>query len=126
MLQAIDCPFCHPRAERLAESDRLAYATPDDHPVSPGHTLVIARRHVQNPFDLTVEEIQAVFHLARSVRARLDAGFQPDGYNIGFNVGRAAGQTIDHVHMHVIPRYREDVADPTGGIRNVLPGKGPY
>ena len=121
-----DCPFCNSAAARIAESDALAYATPDAFPVSPGHTLIITWRPVQDPAEMTPEEIQAVFQLARIVRARLDADFQPGGYNLGFNVGKTAGQTIAHAHLHVIPRYPNDVANPVGGVRNVLPGKGPY
>jgi diadenosine tetraphosphate (Ap4A) HIT family hydrolase len=104
----------------------LAYAMRDAFPVSPGHTLIITQRHVREPFDLSDEELLAVFRLARSARDQINQTFRPDGYNLGFNVGAAAGQTVGHLHLHVIPRYRGDVENPTGGIRGVLPGKGSY
>src|SRR5262249_53870903 len=98
----------------------------DAYPVSPGHTLVIVRRHVANLFDLSAEEIADMLSLIRSSRERIDRTFRPSGYNVGANVGRDAGQTVMHVHVHVIPRFQGDSADPTGGIRQVIPRKGRY
>jgi len=115
-----------PHSARVA-SNALAFAVRDRFPVSPGHTLVIPRRLVATWFDATAEERAAVFALVDEVKARLDAGTpKPDGYNIGINAGPAAGQTVMHLHVHVIPRYAGDVDDPRGGVRHVIPGKGNY
>jgi diadenosine tetraphosphate (Ap4A) HIT family hydrolase len=122
-----DSPFLdRPSAQWLASND-LAFAIADAFPVSPGHTLVVPRRLIASWFEATAEERQALFALVDEVRKRLDAGPRPpQGYNIGVNIGEAAGQTVRHLHIHVIPRYRGDVADPRGGVRHVIPGKGNY
>jgi diadenosine tetraphosphate (Ap4A) HIT family hydrolase len=115
-----------PREEWVA-SNALAFAIRDGFPVSPGHTLVVPRRLVAGWFDATVQERHALFNLVDEVKRQLEAGpSPPQGYNIGINVGEAAGQTVAHLHVHVIPRYRGDVPDPRGGIRHVIPGKGNY
>ncbi len=119
------CPFCHPSDEVLLESD-LACALADKYPVTRGHTLVISRRHVADYFALDEASKRALWHLVDRVRDDLVERFHPDGFTIGVNVGAAAGQTIPHVHVHVIPRYAGDVENPTGGVRNVIPGKGDY
>src|SRR6266511_119891 len=121
-----NCPFCSIPAERIQEACALAFVVEDAFPVSPGHTLVIARRHVSSFFDLTDEEIRALWVMLRAAKERLDPSLHPTGYNVGINVGIASGQTIMHVHVHLIPRYHGDVSDPTGGIRNVIPGMGRY
>lgn len=95
------CPFCSPSGV-IAENG-LAFAIPDRRPIRPGHTLVIPRRHVASFFDLTPEETAACFELVRAVRGRLDAEHDPGGYKIGINVGRAAGQSIMHAHIHLVP-----------------------
>ena len=118
------CPFCSMPAERVIESTVDAFAILDAYPASPGHTLIIPRRHVASAFDLTVDEITSVLHLIHAARERIDRTLKPTGYNVGVNVGRNAGQTVLHVHIHVIPRYPGDVTDPAGGIRHVIPGKG--
>jgi diadenosine tetraphosphate (Ap4A) HIT family hydrolase len=110
------------REDRVIEADDHAYAVLDAYPVSPGHTLIIVRRHVEDVFELERKEFESVVRLTQ----RLDRAYQPNGYNIGVNVGQAAGQTIIHVHFHVIPRYLGDSVDPTGGVRNVIPGRGRY
>ncbi|MCB9740343.1 MAG: DEAD/DEAH box helicase family protein [Deltaproteobacteria bacterium] len=104
----------------------LAFAIRDGFPVSPGHTLVIPFREVATWFDATREEQLAILELIDVVKAQLDAEFAPAGYNVGFNAGAAAGQTVMHLHVHVIPRFEGDVADPRGGVRHVMPGKGNY
>jgi diadenosine tetraphosphate (Ap4A) HIT family hydrolase len=104
----------------------LAYSARDTYAVSPGHTLIIPRRHVASFFDLTPEEVNACMELITEERKRLDEEFKPDGYNIGVNVGPAAGQSIFHVHIHLIPRYEGDVENPQGGVRHVIPKKGHY
>jgi diadenosine tetraphosphate (Ap4A) HIT family hydrolase len=122
-----DCVFCRERDEPdfLAGND-LAVAFPAGFPVSPGHALIVPRRHEPDFFSLSPEEQAAVVALVNPVRAVLDGQFSPDAYNLGVNAGKAAGQTILHTHMHVIPRYAGDVAEPRGGIRWVLPETARY
>ena len=119
------CLFCKD-ARGVSLTHELAYSARDSYPVSPGHTLVIPRRHVVSFFDLTPEEVNACMGLITEERKLLDQEFKPDGYNVGVNVGPAAGQSIFHVHIHVIPRYKGDVENPQGGVRHVIPKKGHY
>jgi diadenosine tetraphosphate (Ap4A) HIT family hydrolase len=120
-----DSPFLQrPVADWVASND-LAFAIPDPFPVSPGHTLVVTRRLVPTWFEANRYEQLAIVELIEEVKRLLDRRTPaPDGYNVGFNAGAAAGQTVMHVHVHVIPRYAGDVPDPTGGIRNVMRGHG--
>jgi diadenosine tetraphosphate (Ap4A) HIT family hydrolase len=120
-----DCVFCRP-ADDLLAGNELAIAFPAGFPVSPGHALIVPRRHEPDFFSLTVEEQAAVIALVNPVRARLNRDFGPDAYNLGVNAGKAAGQTILHTHLHVIPRYAGDVAEPRGGVRWVLPETARY
>jgi diadenosine tetraphosphate (Ap4A) HIT family hydrolase len=120
----LDCPFCAV-AEAVLQGG-LVYARFDQHPVSPGHLLVLPRRHVASYFDATADERRALFDLIDAGKALLDARFRPHGYNIGINVGESAGQTILHLHVHLIPRYRGDVANPRGGVRGVIPARQHY
>jgi diadenosine tetraphosphate (Ap4A) HIT family hydrolase len=113
-------------ASRLIESGAHAFAVRDAFPVSPGHTLIISRRHVPDIFDLSEIELADILRLVSSARLRLQGERRPAGFNVGVNVGRAAGQTVMHVHVHVIPRYPGDTPDPAGGVRHVIPGKGRY
>ena len=117
------CPFCQRARTDTSLESALAVAFPDAFPVSPGHTLVIPRRHEADYFALTDEEKAAIWRLVDDVRRALDTDLRPAGYNIGLNVGTAAGQTVGHAHIHVIPRYAGDVADPRGGIRWVFPDR---
>jgi diadenosine tetraphosphate (Ap4A) HIT family hydrolase len=94
--------------------------------VSAGHTLVLPCRHVSSYFECTDEEKAALWVLVDRVKERLDREHRPDGFNVGINVGVAAGQTVPHCHVHVIPRYAGDVLDPTGGVRSVIPAKRNY
>ncbi len=112
-------------ASWLAAND-LAFAIRDGFPVSPGHALVITRRRVVTWFDATREEQHAVMELVDAVKTQLDEELNPDGYNVGFNAGEAAGQTVMHLHVHVIPRFAGDVPDPRGGVRHVFPDQGNY
>jgi len=100
--------------------DELAYVRHDNNSLAPGHILVVPRRHVANFFDMTPQEKAAVFALLDRAQAIIAEEHRPDGYNIGVNVGAAGGQSRMHVHVHLIPRYTGDVADPRGGIRCVL------
>ena len=119
------CLFCKdPRGVSL--NNELAYSARDTYAVSPGHTLIIPRRHVASFFDLTPDEIKACMELVNEERNALDEELKPDGYNIGVNVGPAAGQSILHAHIHLIPRYKGDVENPQGGVRHVLPEKAYY
>ena len=121
------CPLCAAagRSDTLAANDH-AVAVFDAYPVSPGHTLILARRHVAQLFELSLDEQIALWSLLQAVKAAIESHHSPAGYNIGLNVGTAAGQTVAHVHLHVIPRYTGDVDDPTGGVRLVIPQRGNY
>jgi diadenosine tetraphosphate (Ap4A) HIT family hydrolase len=107
-------------------NNELAFAIPDGYPVSLGHTLIIPKRHIKSYFDLTNEELIAIYDLAKKVKKTIIKTNKPEGFNIGFNDGEVAGQTIMHCHMHIIPRYKDDVVDPRGGIRGVIPSKQKY
>ena len=98
----------------------------DGFPVTPGHSLIIPRRHITSFFEATKEEQAALFDLLGEMRQRLLAERNPDGFNIGINDGAAAGQTVMHLHMHLIPRYAGDTEDPRGGVRWIMPVKAPY
>lgn len=113
------CPFCQGKS-RIQVENEFAVALLDAFPVTEGHTLVIPNRHVASLFDLPDEEQVAVWRLVAQVRANLMAELNPDGFNVGLNDGQAAGQTVMHAHVHVIPRRQGDVADPRGGVRWVL------
>ena len=120
------CPFCHFSPDQLRWADAHCLVIRDAFPVSPGHSLVIPRRHVGSFFELTVAERASVLTGLDAARRELDAVFAPAGYNIGINDGPAAGQTVAHVHVHLIPRYEGDVDDPRGGVRWVIPDKARY
>ncbi len=122
-----DCIFCNKDKLNpvLAENEQV-FAIKDEYPVSEGHTLIITQKHTQNYFQLSPEEKKALWDMADQLKDQLQEQYQPDGFNLGINIGRAAGQTIDHVHLHLIPRYEGDTEDPTGGVRKVIPEKGNY
>ena len=120
------CPFCTLPPERIIDSNDLALVIRDGYPVSPGHTLVIPKRHIGSWFEITQAEQQALLDLLAKAKAVLEAEFKPDGYNIGINDGPTAGQTVPHLHMHLIPRYKGDSEDPRGGVRWIIPGKAKY
>ena len=121
-----DCPFCNLPELRIVHADALAVVVRDAYPVAPGHSLVIPRRHAGSFFELQPSEQAAMLSLLDQARADLEREFAPDGYTIGINDGAAAGQTVPHVHLHLIPRHRGDVDDPRGGVRWVLPAKARY
>lgn len=121
------CLFCEfLKNGKIAAENDLAFAIFDGFPVNPGHVLVIPKRHVANYFELTTEEVLAIQKLLQRMKAEVETKFHPDGYNIGVNVGRDAGQSIFHVHVHLIPRYKGDVENPRGGVRGVIPSKQSY
>lgn len=121
------CPFCRlaRRVEVICET-ATCVAFYDGYPVSPGHALIVPKRHVTSYFDLTHHEREAMNVMLQYVRQKVDERFHPDGYNVGINVGEAAGQSVFHVHMHLIPRYKGDVPNPKGGVRGVIPSKQSY
>lgn len=119
------CIFCRPGRTILAEN-ASAIAVYDRFPVSPGHTLIIPKRHAETVWDLTDAEYADCFQLARAIKPILEQRHAPDGFNIGANCGEAAGQSVWHAHIHVIPRYKGDTPHPKGGVRNVIPLKANY
>lgn len=120
------CAFCSiPPSRRVAESD-LTLTIRDAYPVSPGHTLLITKRHVADLFAATAEELDALADALHAAKAALERDLRPDGFNVGVNCGAAAGQTILHLHVHLIPRFHGDTPDPRGGVRHCIPGKGNY
>ena len=119
-----ECIFCKMK-DYILENE-LAYAIYDKYPVGKGHMLFIPKRHVKDFFDITKEEREAIFDLIDEGKKLLDEKYSPDSYNVGINCGEHAGQTIMHVHVHLIPRYIGDMKDPTGGVRGVIPEKMKY
>ena len=120
------CPFCTLPQERIIDSNDLALVIRDGYPVSPGHTLIIPKRHIGSWFEITPEEQSAMLDLLGRAKTVLGEEFKPDSYNIGINDGPTAGQTVPHLHMHLIPRYKGDLEDPRGGVRWIIPGKAKY
>lgn len=121
-----DCPFCNPDESRIIWKDENVYVIRDLYPASPSHTLIIPFRHFASVFDATYDELTSISHALRIRKRQLEQSLAADGYNIGVNEGKAAGQTIPHVHIHLIPRFERDVDDPRGGIRGVIPEKKTY
>lgn len=119
------CIFCSPNKETLIET-ALAYSIFDKFPVSKGHTLIIPKSHVSSYFELSLNEQISCNLLINEVKKYLDIKYKPDGFNVGINIGESAGQTIKHVHIHLIPRYKNDLPNPIGGVRNIFPLKGDY
>lgn len=121
------CVFCDrvARHEVFVEGP-LAVAFPDRYPLSAGHTLIVPKVHVADYFELEEAVRTDLWRLVDEVKARLDEQFSPAGFNVGINVGRAAGQTVFHAHVHLVPRYEGDVPDPRGGIRHLLPQRARY
>lgn len=117
------CKILSDRKDEIVLENDLAFAVYDIAPVSKGHLLIVPKRHVETYFDASRDEINACLNLMERAKVMLDKQFQPDGYNIGINVGAVAGQTVMHLHIHLIPRYEGDQKDPRGGIRSVIPEK---
>jgi diadenosine tetraphosphate (Ap4A) HIT family hydrolase len=120
------CPFCTIDRKSIIAENFFAVTLRDNLPVSPGHTLIIPKRHIASFFETTKEEQTALLDALRHAKAGLDEELSPDGYNIGINDGLAAGQTLLHLHIHLIPRYKGDMPDPRGGIRWIFPDKAVY
>lgn len=121
-----ECPFCSLPPERVLGENTGARWILDGYPVSRGHSLIMTKRHVSSFFETTAEERRDLLALLDLARARLHADHEPDGFNIGINDGAAAGQTVPHLHMHLIPRYADEPRDPRGGVRWVVPDKAKY
>lgn len=120
------CRFCNPSADRLMIKGEHGFVAWDRHPASPGHFLVIPYRHFANYFDINEAERGELWALLEEGKKVAEEKYSPDGYNIGINVGKWAGQSIHHLHIHVIPRYKGDVENPKGGVRGVIPTKKTY
>lgn len=120
------CAFCTLDLKRIRIESMSGIVFRDGFPVSPGHTLVIPRRHIRSFFDLSETERSDLLQLLELAKRDVETEFHPDGYNIGINDGPVAGQTVPHLHIHLIPRYEGDRPDPRGGVRWVLPDKAQY
>lgn len=122
-----DCNFCRRiSVGHFISESNLVVVFRDAYPVTPGHVHIAPRRHVESFFELAPEEREAMLEMVDRAREWADEEHSPDGYNIGINVGEAAGQTVAHCNIHLIPRYRGDSPDPRGGVRWVQPERAPY
>lgn len=119
------CPFCDVSNKIILENE-YCFSMFDQYPVSPGHTLIISKRHISNYFELTDEEKNACWNLVEEVKTVLKEKYNPDGWNIGINCGSVAGQTVFHFHCHFIPRFKGDMENPEGGVRHSVEGMGYY
>lgn len=123
----VSCPFCSPDSDRtLFLESATAYAMFDKYPVSNGHLLVIPKKHCEDYFQLTFKEQSACWFMMNKAKEILQQEMSPDGFNVGVNVNTSGGQTVPHVHIHLIPRYAGDVENPEGGVRGVIPDKRKY
>lgn len=122
----MNCPFCNLDKEKIIFENQLAAAFLDHYPVSPGHTLIIAKRHIADVEEATEAEITAIFRLISRCRPYLREKYSCQGFNIGINAGETAGQTVFHLHFHLIPRRKGDVPNPRGGVRKVIPNLARY
>ena len=120
------CPFCNPEASRIFHAGQRVLGIWDAYPVSEGHALIVTKRHIASWFEATGDERSELIAALSIARERVEDRHQPDGFNVGINIGEAAGQTIPHLHVHLIPRQRGDVANPRGGVRYVIPERGDY
>lgn len=116
-----DCVFCTYDNKSVLFENSSAIAISDGYPVSEGHTLIVTKRHISNFFSCTPSEIAEIYELLIEARDFINTSFEPCGYNVGINIGSCAGQTVNHVHIHLIPRYPGDISDPRGGVRNIIP-----
>jgi diadenosine tetraphosphate (Ap4A) HIT family hydrolase len=121
-----ECAFCNLPKERILFEGEWTLLFRDSFPVSSGHTLIVPKRHVQSFFELEVPEVTEMMLFLRKAKTSLVDEFHPDGFNIGINDGAAAGQTVPHLHVHLIPRYLGDCEDPRGGVRWIFPEKAKY
>ncbi|WP_220668301.1 HIT family protein [Pseudarthrobacter phenanthrenivorans] len=117
----IFCKVANSEVNAVFRRQLTMYARLDNFPASPGHVEIVPFRHVVSFFDLTQAEVKDLYALAQRIRDWQESQYKPDGYTIGINDGAAAGQTVGHLHMHIIPRWHGDVPNPTGGIRRIFP-----
>jgi diadenosine tetraphosphate (Ap4A) HIT family hydrolase len=122
----MSCIFCDIPEELIIAENQSAVAILDKFPVNQGHALVIPKRHFANFFDATPGEITDIYELLHQAKVIIDKKYNPDGYNVGVNVGPVGGQTVMHLHFHLIPRFSGDVEKPRGGVRNIKPSLVPY
>lgn len=120
------CVFCDKKQEETLFENEYAKAFYDGFPVNKGHILIVPKEHKVDYFALSEKEISAIHELIHTCKNHLEVEFKPDGFNIGWNAGETAGQTVFHAHCHLIPRYKDDVENPRGGIRNFKPSIVPY
>ena len=120
------CAFCEIDPQRIVYEDQYCFAVRDLFPVSEGHSLIISKRHIASFFETSAEEKTALIKAMDRVKADIDKQFNPEAYNVGINDCPEAGQTIPHLHIHLIPRYKGDANDPRGGVRGVIPDKATY
>jgi len=121
-----ECPFCSLPQDRVIDSNELGLVIRDGFPISPGHTLIIPKRHVGSFFEITKAERDTLLELLDEAKKVIDRELKPTGFNIGINDGPAAGQTVPHLHIHLIPRFKDDQEDPRGGVRWIIPDKARY
>ena len=121
-----DCPFCTLPNDRIIDSNEMGFFIRDGFPISPGHTLIIPKRHVGSFFEISQIERDALLDFLDQAKKVIDAELSPDSFNIGINDGSAAGQTVPHLHIHLIPRFKGDQEDPRGGVRWIIPEKARY
>jgi diadenosine tetraphosphate (Ap4A) HIT family hydrolase len=120
------CLFCTLPTERIIDSNEFGVVIRDGYPISEGHTLIIPKRHVGSFFEITQDEKLAILALLESAQKQLKKELNPPSFNIGINDGKEAGQTVPHLHIHLIPRYQSDMTDPRGGVRWIIPEKAKY
>ncbi len=120
------CPFCHLPDERILNTTEHSLIIRDGYPISEGHSLIIPKRHIASLFEASEAEQRDLLQAMNWAKKQLDEDLKPDGYNIGINDGVAAGQTVMHLHIHLIPRYKGDSEDPKGGVRWLFPDKADY
>lgn len=121
-----DCPFCALSHERILFRNDTAIVIRDGFPLSAGHSLILPVRHIASLWEATAEEQSSLLEALFEARASVASQFKADGFNIAINDGSAAGQTVMHLHIHLIPRYLGDQPDPRGGIRKIFPSKAAY
>lgn len=120
------CLFCHREPEKIIAETQYSLLTTDDFPVSEGHMLIIPKRHFATQFEASAEENHDFHQLLLQAKQHIEKTYQPDGYNIGSNNEQAAGQSVHHLHIHIIPRYKGDVENPKGGVRWVIAKNAAY
>jgi diadenosine tetraphosphate (Ap4A) HIT family hydrolase len=123
------CLFCdrnNKKEHKIILENDFCYARWDNFPVSKGHLEVVPKLHISSFFDIGDEQLTQLFALIKKTKAMVQKKYNPDGYNIGINEGEAAGRTVHHLHIHLIPRYKGDIKNPNGGVRNIIPGMGKY